>query len=110
VENGAVILDPSRTDEREFCSEAGTFRWIGPDDTPRSLPIAKGELAFTFCQVPIVYTPDDAPFIVAKTRDGREERTDGSVLPAGISRHLFARTGEVDQLVVHFRRPVRPGN
>ncbi len=110
VENGALSLDPSMTHEREFLSDAGALQWIAPDGTPRLLPLAKGELAFTYCQVPVVYTPGDEPFIVVRFKDGHEERVGGSVLPASISHHLFARSGEVDRLTVHFRRPVRPAS
>jgi hypothetical protein len=106
VENGALVLDPAQTDAAEFLSVPGVLAWTGPDGAPQSLSLAPGELAFMFCQVPIVYREGDNALIVVRRKDGGEERVDGHVVPARITARLFARTGDIEQVNVHFKRPV----
>ena len=103
VENGALVLDPSQVDEAEFLPAGGTFAWMDADGVRQSIPLERGDLAFTFCQLPVVYKAAAEAVIVVRSRDG-SERLDGTVVPAFIASRVFARTGDIVGVTVHFPR------
>ena len=57
-------------------------------------------LAFSYCQVPIVYRLADAPAVELTYADGRIERVDGDRLARSHSLSLFQRRGEIERLTV----------
>ncbi len=58
-------------------------------------------LAFTVCQVPVVYQLSDAPFSIAVTyADGKRESLQQDYLGTESSRQIFERTGQIVQIDV----------
>ncbi len=59
-------------------------------------------LAFTWCQVPIVYRLDDAaePAVTISWDDGKSQKLAQLALPADVSSELFLRSGRIRQLAV----------
>jgi hypothetical protein len=102
VENGALVLDPSQVDEAEFLPADGTLVWMDAESVRQSLPLERGDLAFTFCQVPVVYKAAMESVIVVRSRDGSEQHLTGTVVPAAIALRVFARTGDIVRITVHF--------
>ncbi|HEX6792049.1 MAG TPA: hypothetical protein VF247_12120, partial [Candidatus Krumholzibacteria bacterium] len=101
VEKGAVVFDPASVRADEFLREPREFRWIDTRGKERSMSINAGELAFTLCQVPVVYRPAGAASVVVHFADGREHRLSGPS-PA-VSGDLFVRRGDLARLTVQFR-------
>jgi len=68
------------------------------------LTLSPAALAFTWCQVPVIYRLDDEnkPGIVVAWDDGEESSLDGLALPADISTELFQRSHRVRRLTVTF--------
>ena len=65
----------------------------------KTLNLGKGQLGFTYCQVPIVYTAAAAYSITVKSSNGQVQ-TEGNVLSKLHSDALFHRTGEVECIEV----------
>ncbi|MEI8608692.1 hypothetical protein P4S70_06480, partial [Enterovibrio sp. Hal110] len=63
----------------------------------------KGELAFTYCQVPFVYRMSDAEEISIELvlSTGDVIIIQGNMLSASISKQIFDRTGEFGRIVVN---------
>jgi hypothetical protein len=57
-------------------------------------------LAFTYCQVPVVYQLAPAPFLTVAFTDGRKQRQRTLVLNADISRTVFKRANIVKSITV----------
>jgi len=130
VEGGAVVLAPVLLRASEWTTAASTFRYRDVAGVPREIALEPGSLAFTFCQVPVVYrrsggatsgdgatgdggvgaaagTSDGgvgaAPAgIVVTLDDGTQVRTLDRLDP-GLSSELFARTGRVTRVTVDLR-------
>ena len=84
----------------EFAGEASEFRWIGADGVESAVDLPAGSLAFTYCQVPIVYRLGKEPSIELERSDGRVEHVNGAELGREASRAIFDRRGTYRRLTV----------
>ena len=80
----------------------GRIRFYGPDGNEREIVLEPGQLAFTFCQVPVIYISGDREFISVLPGKGKEEEFPGNTLPYGVSRDVFARKGRIQQIKYYF--------
>jgi len=67
---------------------------------PCSVSVDAGQLAYTFCQVPVVVQKGDQPSITVQSSDGREEILLTDRLPQSLSESIFMKRGEVAALQV----------
>jgi len=68
---------------------------------PRTIPLSAGSLAFTFCQIPVIYElTEAAPSIRIERSDGSSLERAGMTLEAEIAAALFDRQGGIDQIRV----------
>ncbi|MGB5721914.1 MAG: hypothetical protein WBM34_14570 [Woeseiaceae bacterium] len=105
VANGAVQFQPSLLRAREFVTTSRQFRYLDIDGNWQELEIPAGGLAFTWCQVPVVYRiADDAPPSLAVTwADGKEQTHAQLALTAETSAELFRRSGRVRLITIAIR-------
>ena len=100
VRGGTLGFEPTLLWRAEFLDDtaAVTARGVGG---PVPLNLERGTLAFTFCQVPVVYRLADAdPGVAVTMRDGEERTFAGAFLDPGTSREVFERTGTVERIEV----------
>jgi hypothetical protein len=100
VDEGSIIIKPTLLRQQEFRAEEGSFCYLDVEDNWQSQGVPANGLAFTWCQVPIVYLLADGG-----TTGLRVEMDDGSyadypdfVLPKDLSADLFARNGRVRRI------------
>ncbi len=104
VGDGMVHIRPGLLRAREFGTEPGQLCYLDVDGEWQDLDVPAGSLAFTWCQVPFIYTLDDgveATLTITRS-DGNQQSLSELALPAGESRALFERTGDIRQLTVTF--------
>ena len=65
-----------------------------------SIDLPAGSLAFSYCQVPVVYRLGDVPGIELERADGRVEHVDGDRLDMAQSLALFERRGAYRRVTV----------
>ena len=106
VDAGAVNFVPRLLREREFGVEPRNFRYLDVDDQWQELSVPATGLAFTWCQVPLVYTLDDTvePSVTITLDDGTLQTLSGLALPAEQSAEIFLRSGRIRQLNLVFGR------
>ncbi len=104
VDEGAVRFQPSLLRAREFVREARQFRFLDVAGNWQELDVPAGGLAFTWCQVPIIYElgKDGGPAVTVTLRDGEKSTFTELALPSEISAELFQRSGSIRQLNVNF--------
>jgi hypothetical protein len=101
VKNGQLHFNPSLLRRTEFLEEATVFNYVDVHQNPRQLPLEKGSLCFTYCQVPIVYT------LAAENRLTIIHQNDSPTtwntldLDENNSLKIFGRTGEITQINVY---------
>ena len=106
VADGAVAFEPSLLRSREFLADAGTYRCLSLDGTWEDVAVPENGLAFSFCQVPVVYalTESNSEGIVATLADGTEDAIESLGLSPDLSAELFDRSGRVRRLTVTISR------
>jgi len=102
IREGAIHFQPALLRKREFIAGARDFRYLDIDGEWQTIEIAANALAFTWCQVPIIYQLADVPVpLVTLTRDdGRKEELPKPALSAEDSSELFRRSGQIRQITV----------
>jgi len=103
VSDGRVRLQPTLLRPQEFLREPREFRYLDLDGAWQALTVPADGLAFTWCQVPVVYrlTRDQAPGITLTLSDGATRHYADATLGADDSASLFRRSGRIRHLTVH---------
>ena len=101
VKNGQLHFAPVLLRKIEFLEEAKTFEYVDVHQESRQLPIEKGSLCFTYCQVPVVYTLAGENRLSLTHKNGATTTLDDLMLDKENSGKIFERTGEVVQITVH---------
>ena len=106
VADGAVTIQPALLRAQEFTTEQHEFCYLDIDGNWQDMAVPAGGLAFTWCQVPVVYVLDDsaAPSLTITREDGTEQTLDTLALTADDSTSLFERTGHIRALHVTLNR------
>jgi hypothetical protein len=103
AEDGRLHFAPTLLEAAELLGDGATFAYVDPSGRPRTLDVPKGGLAFTLCQVPVVYRRADADDPVAIRvigADGSVREVPGRSLDRETSRHLFERRATIARIEV----------
>jgi hypothetical protein len=103
VEQGVLSFDPLMLRESEFTTQKTTFHYIDVHGQGLSIELPPSSLAYTFCQVPIVYICSDDDRIDIAYSSGRQRRVAGHYLDVETSGHVFRRDGHIGRITVHLR-------
>ncbi len=101
VEQGRLSFKPLLLREREFKQQPGVFSYIDVAGKKQKLDLPKDSLAFTFCQLPVVYRAAEQEKIVIQLADGDSQEGMGSSMNEEFSQHVFRRDGVIRQLTVY---------
>jgi hypothetical protein len=101
VEEGSMIFRPVLLRRVEFLEKPGTYRFYDIEGKTRSIDVPAGGIAFSFCQVPIVYQLSGERATIRVTRsDGTSFTAEGDRLDTENSRILFDRSGDISRIDV----------
>ncbi|NNE08866.1 MAG: hypothetical protein HKN20_09940, partial [Gemmatimonadetes bacterium] len=101
VYNGCLHLEPMLLRSEEYRSDPGTFAYYDCRGRQESIDIPARSLAFTVCQVPVVYhrvSVSGEPWIRVTDGKGADIEVAGSRLGRKPSRSLFARRGDIARI------------
>jgi hypothetical protein len=100
VSDGAVRFQPRLLRALEFCDTPSTLRYLDVDGSWQHLAVPAGALAFTWCQVPVLYRIDGQgdPALTITYADGEPRVSHTAELSPQDSAALFLRNGRVRQL------------
>jgi hypothetical protein len=101
VLEGRIAFDPALLQKGEFLRDSSEFSYVDSSGETQSIPLDPGSLAFTFCQVPVIYADGDRPRITVISADGTESSIEGNALPRDVSAEVFERTGHIGKIVVY---------
>lgn len=100
VEEGRLGFEPRLLCATEFLKTPATFEFIDVRGERQSLDLPAGSLAFTFCQVPVVYVTGEMPRIEVTFTDGTSHTIAGARLDEALSNTIFRRDGSIRRLTV----------
>jgi hypothetical protein len=104
VQHGAVRFEPALLRSLEFPGERRSFRYLDVRNRWQHIEVPATALAFTWCQVPIIYRLDDQaePSLSIVHDDGSIRRQERLSLDPEDSSELFRRSGTINRLEVTF--------
>ncbi len=100
VRDGAIHFLPGLLRRDEFVTGREEFHYHGVTGRRQRLRLQPGELAFTYCQVPVVFRLAGENSLTLFLADGSKRRTVELRIDAATSRWLFERTGKILRLDV----------
>ena len=100
VKDGEIRFSPALLRSREFVSEPRPYRYLDIEDQWQEITIPAAGLAFSWCQVPVVYKLDESPTLIVSRDDGTNQILANLLLPAEDSAELFGRSGRIRQITV----------
>ena len=99
VDKGCITFDPSLLLKEEFLTQKKTFTYFDVSTTRRDLDVNENQLAFTFCQIPIIYSLfENDNYINILFSDNTNAEIHGNLIDADKSSSIFNRDGIVKQV------------
>ena len=103
VKNGCIQFNPHLLRAEEFIRDEETFEYIDIDQERGKIPLPENSLAFTYCQIPIVYTISDTDELQVVNQDGTTLSSEVLRLDVATSSKVFRRSGEVKHIHVKLK-------
>ncbi len=98
---GTVLFDTLLVADDEYLKEDENYSFIRADGSEESIALTKGQLAFSFCQTPIIYSKDGENSISICYSSGNIEKLPAEPLPREVAKHIFDRDGKISSVIVH---------
>ncbi len=103
AKDGQLYFDPCLLRKDELLNEPQVFDYVDVKGRKGQVSLKKGQLAFTYCSVPVVYSSSDAEKIIIFFTDGKKEDVAGNVLSPEVSKMIFKRSGKIDRMEVFLK-------
>lgn len=103
VKDGSIVFNPKILKIEEFLQEDTTFTYWDIHSNKITIDLPKNSLAFTYCQVPIIYRLADENNISVKTKDHGVIEPGHGHLSNIVSSKIFNRTDEIESITVSFK-------
>ncbi len=100
VKEGCLTFNPCLLRKKEFLAQEETFNYYFLTGDKKQITLRDGKLAFTFCQVPVVYTLSNHFQITVCFTDGSKQEIQGQSLDQQISEMIFNRSATIERLEV----------
>ncbi len=100
MKEGKFVFKPSLLHKNEFLLSETQTTFVLVNGNTKTLKLEPNSLAFSICQVPVVYTLSTANKIEVLYANGTVELVTSSELSKEVSDKIFQRTNEVAQLKV----------
>ena len=103
VSDGKLSFAPFFLRDIEFLDADDQMRYYDLQGNEQRLSLKSGSLAFTYCQLPVVYKKADKASISVYYNDGNIEQIEGAQLGLELSNHVFSRSGKISRLEVELK-------
>jgi hypothetical protein len=101
IQNGVIHFDTALLKETEYLEAPTNFEYFNVTGEKNSLPLTKDSLAFTYCQVPIVYSKNKGQIgIEVSYTDGQQKTLPSNSLDSETTLDLFGRNNSIEKIVV----------
>ncbi|MEL7147066.1 MAG: hypothetical protein AAFO69_11905, partial [Bacteroidota bacterium] len=104
VIDGKIHFKPDLLRKAELLKEPKQFVYVAVSGEHVAVELEANSLAFTYCQVPVVYKLSDSEQVTVIYQDGNEELMKGLVIDQAISQQIFNRTGEVRSIIAGIKQ------
>jgi len=95
VEGGCIRFNPFILRRSEFLAAADTFVYFDLNGDQQSLSLSVGQLGFTYCQVPVIYSLAEHTTIKVNFTDGTSRVIASNLIDADLSMQIFDKQSAV---------------
>ncbi len=106
VKQGQLLFNPCLLREEEFLTESKTLNYVDVNNNWKSIELEVGSLAFTYCQVPIIYKMGYENWIEVETTKSSQKTLNSLVLDRNTSNEVFARSGLVERIAISINKSI----
>ena len=103
IVNGTLQFDHSLLKPTEFLKEKQVFTYFNVKGEEKSIGLEPDSLAFTYCQVPILYKKGGDSGIKVEYLDGSQNNIDALKLDKDTSQDLFNRNHKIEKITVEIK-------
>jgi hypothetical protein len=100
VRQGLIGFDAAMLHDAEFLTQDTAFDYVDVAQAKNRLILKEGSLAFTLCQVPVIYVKAHKASIEVHFTDGKSVSFQGNVLDRSTTEKIFKRTNQVATISV----------
>ena len=100
VKEGMLTFEPALLNKNQFLQREEIVTFNDVESNTYSVKLDKGSLAFTVCQVPVIYSIGDRNQIEVVFKNGTVETISSLTLSHDLSQKIFHRSGEISQIKV----------
>ena len=101
VRDGRISFEPALLRASEFLPEKQRFDYLALDGSRRTIELPPASLAFTFAQVPVVYTLAKTTSCEVLAADGARRAAENAFLTREDSLSIFQRRGVIAEIRAH---------
>ncbi|WP_297085492.1 hypothetical protein [uncultured Draconibacterium sp.] len=98
ISDGKITFNTTLLNFDELLTAKDKFRFIGLDGKPQTIALEDNQLAFTICQVPVIYKTGTKQAIVIYYANGTSKHIEGKSMDATNAALLFKRSGDIEQI------------
>jgi len=99
VEDGCIVFDTSLLPKSEFLKTEKVFSYFDTSKQKCQIRISQNQLAYTFCQVPVIYTLSKLnSSITLYLKDETKVTIKGNTIDKENSKYIFERAGKVKKI------------
>lgn len=95
IDKGQISFEPTFLRKEEFLNHQSNLDYYNIEGEEKSIPLQVNSLAFTYCQVPIIYHLSNEIKMDVYMLDGSVEKFNDRMLSSKLSQELFNRTNNV---------------
>lgn len=101
VIDGCIAFNPTFLSSNEWLTAKQDFEYVNLEGKLNSTEVGKESLAFTYCQVPIIYKKGSKAKVDVIYNDSDESQSiQGHVLPQQLSKLIFSRSHNIERIEV----------
>jgi hypothetical protein len=104
VTNGSLQFNPRLLRREEFLRKPKLFKYPDINKIVKQIQLEEGSLAFTYCQVPIIYRLSDKLGLKVEFNNLEVLESDSLNLDADTSSKVFKRTEEIKLITVYIKK------
>jgi len=100
IDDEKLTFSPDLLSKNELITEQEIFRYVTVNGENSCLLLPEDSLAFTFCQVPVVYKLSDEEKLEVIFNDNTIREFESFEIDKELSRKIFGRTGDIEYISV----------
>jgi hypothetical protein len=101
-----LYFDSGLLGKTDFVESETRAQFVDVHGNQLEMIIPAGDLAFTYCQIPVWYSCGEESFIEISYSDSRKETINDLKLNKTISKKIFSRNGEIAALRIVFDKEI----